>query len=166
FGPLVGATVWLFLSDFLQTALQLGAAWKLVLGVVFVVLVCFLRRGIVGGFQDLGRLARRGRAQKLQPTEATEPIELPQLASVGPSRRRHERPFAGPALQAAGLTKKFGGLVANKDINFSVDQGELRGIIGPNGAGKSTFFKMLTCEMKPTSGRIFFHGRDITAMKV
>jgi branched-chain amino acid transport system permease protein len=42
----------------------------------------------------------------------------------------------------------------------------LRGIIGPNGAGKSTFFKMLTCEMKPTSGRIFFHGRDITGLKV
>ena len=166
FGPLVGATVWLFLSDFLQTALQLGAAWKLVLGVVFVVLVCFLRRGIIGGLQDLGLLMRRRDDHKLRPAEATDPIEVPQLASVGPSRRRNERPFAGPALEAAGLTKKFGGLVANKDINFTVDQGELRGIIGPNGAGKSTFFKMLTCEMKPTSGRIFFHGRDITGMKV
>jgi branched-chain amino acid transport system permease protein len=69
-------------------------------------------------------------------------------------------------LEARGLTKRFGGLVANKDIHFSVGQGELRGIIGPNGAGKSTFFKMLTCEMKPTSGRIFFHGRDVTGMKV
>ena len=49
FGPLVGATVWLFLSDFLQTTLHLGAAWKLVLGVIFVLLVIFLRRGIIGG---------------------------------------------------------------------------------------------------------------------
>jgi branched-chain amino acid transport system permease protein len=114
----------------------------------------------------MGQLVRRRRNYRLQAAEATDAVELPQLASVGPSRRRNERPFAGPALQAAGLTKKFGGLVANKDINFSVDQGELRGIIGPNGAGKSTFFKMLTCEMKPTSGRIFFHGRDITGMKV
>jgi len=47
-----------------------------------------------------------------------------------------------------------------------VARGELRGIIGPNGAGKSTFFKMLTCEMKPTAGRIIFHGRDITGMDV
>ena len=43
FGPLVGAAVWLYLSDFLQTTLHLGAAWKLILGLVFVLLVCFLR---------------------------------------------------------------------------------------------------------------------------
>ncbi|WP_338317667.1 ATP-binding cassette domain-containing protein, partial [Bradyrhizobium ottawaense] len=57
-------------------------------------------------------------------------------------------------------------LVANSDIDFSVNQGELRGIIGPNGAGKSTFFKMLTCEIAPTSGQIVFEGRDITGLKV
>ena len=45
-------------------------------------------------------------------------------------------------------------------------QGELRGIIGPNGAGKTTFFKMLTCEVPPTSGTIVFEGRDITGMSV
>src|SRR5262245_62848439 len=56
FGPLVGATVWLYLSDFLQTTLNLGATWKLVLGVVFVLLVCFLRRGLIGGIEDLYRL--------------------------------------------------------------------------------------------------------------
>ena len=57
FGPLVGATVWLYLSDFFQNTLHLGATWKLVLGVVFVLLVCFLRRGIVGAIVDLYRLA-------------------------------------------------------------------------------------------------------------
>ena len=51
FGPLVGAAVWLFLQDFLQATLGLGATWKLVLGVVFVLLVVFLRQGIIGGFQ-------------------------------------------------------------------------------------------------------------------
>ena len=61
FGPLVGATVWLYLSDFFQTTLHLGATWKLVLGLVFVLLVVFLRRGIVGGLVDLWRLARRRR---------------------------------------------------------------------------------------------------------
>src|SRR5512140_3401968 len=49
FGPLVGAIVWLYLSDFFQTTLHLGASWKLVLGVIFVLLVCFLRRGLIGG---------------------------------------------------------------------------------------------------------------------
>ena len=56
--------------------------------------------------------------------------------------------------------------VANSDIDFTVNHGELRGIIGPNGAGKSTFFKMLTCEVPPTSGKIVFEGRDITGMNV
>jgi branched-chain amino acid transport system permease protein len=56
--------------------------------------------------------------------------------------------------------------VANGDIDFTVNHGELRGIIGPNGAGKSTFFKMLTCEVGPTSGKIVFAGRDITGMNV
>ncbi len=59
FGPLVGASVWLFLQDFLQATLKLGATWKLVLGLVFVVLVCFLRQGIIGGIRDLAALMRR-----------------------------------------------------------------------------------------------------------
>jgi branched-chain amino acid transport system permease protein len=166
FGPLIGATVWLYLSDYFQTTLHLGATWKLVLGIVFVLLVCFLRRGVIGGLHDLFALIAR-RRRPPAPEEAPElPAEAQPLASIGPSRRRQEEPFTGPALEARGLTKKFGGLVANRDINFTVGQGELRGIIGPNGAGKSTFFKMLTCEMRPTSGRILFHGRDITGMDV
>ena len=56
--------------------------------------------------------------------------------------------------------------MANSDIDFIVNHGEIRGIIGPNGAGKSTFFKMLTCETAPTSGKIEFEGRDITGMSV
>src|SRR5262249_33579562 len=53
FGPLVGAGVWLYLSDFFQTTLHLGATWKLVLGIVFVFLVVFLRHGIVGELVSL-----------------------------------------------------------------------------------------------------------------
>jgi branched-chain amino acid transport system permease protein len=73
---------------------------------------------------------------------------------------------AGPILQATGLSKRYGGLLANSDIDFTVEHGEMRGIIGPNGAGKSTFFKMLTCEVPPTSGTIMFEGRDITGKGV
>ncbi len=164
FGPMVGAAVWLFLRDFLQSAFGLGATWKLVLGLVFVVLVMFLRRGLIGG---AAVLIRRTTTRPAPPApEQSAPIEAPAIASVGPARRRQEAPFSGPVIEARGLTKAFGGIVANRDINFAVEQGELRGIIGPNGAGKSTFFKMLTCELKPTAGRIIFHGRDITGMHV
>ena len=168
FGPLVGAIVWLYLSDFLQNALHLGATWKLVLGIVFVLLVCFLRRGIVGAIVDLYELAARRR-------KTTEPVES-DGRSRSPRRQvsQHVRsPTAappnatgGPILEATGLTKRYGGLVANSDIDFVVNHGEMRGIIGPNGAGKSTFFKMLTCETAPTSGKIVFEGRDITGMSV
>ena len=169
FGPLVGATVWLFLADFFQNTLHLGATWKLVLGIVFVLLVVFLRRGIVGALVDLYRLAtdRNGRAEP--ETEAEGPAAAPfdpSRIEPMPARRRSDAPASGPILQATGLSKRYGGLMANSDIDFSVDHGEMRGIIGPNGAGKSTFFKMLTCEVEPTSGRIVFDGRDITGMGV
>ncbi len=149
FGPLLGAAVWLLLRDFLQGALGLGSAWKLVLGLVFVLLVCFLRHGLIGGARDLIRRlsARRRPAPAAAPVAAAAP-----LASVGPSRRRQEKPFSGPVLEARGLSKSFGGLVANSNIDFAVAEGELRGVIGPNGAGKSTFFKMLTCELRAELG--------------
>ena len=163
FGPLVGAAVWLFLEDFLQATLNLGSAWKLVLGLVFVVLVFFLRQGIIGGIRDLYRLLRGRKAA------ADAPSAVPARA-VTPRQMlaRHGGPngLSGPILQATGLTKHYGGVVANEGIDFTVDPGELRGIIGPNGAGKSTFFKMLTCEVAPTSGKVVFHGRDITGLHV
>jgi branched-chain amino acid transport system permease protein len=166
FGPLVGAAVWLFLQDFLQATLKLGAAWKLVLGLVFVLLVCFLRQGIIGGLKDLVALAT-GKA-KAEPGPAEEVMAAAPATPIAPMAARH--PVAanrqGPLLQARGLTKRYGGVVANEGIDFAVQQGELRGIIGPNGAGKSTFFKMLTCEVPPTSGSIVFEGRDITGMSV
>ncbi|WP_298875475.1 branched-chain amino acid ABC transporter ATP-binding protein/permease [uncultured Bradyrhizobium sp.] len=166
FGPLVGATVWLFLQDFLQSALGLGAAWKLVLGVVFVLLVCFLRGGIIGGLVDLYGFISGKRARKAAETEEID-VETPQAPPAPMQAKEVAHPaYSGPILKATGLTKRYGGLVANSDIDFSVDQGELRGIIGPNGAGKSTFFKMLTCEVAPTSGQIMFEGRNITGLKV
>jgi branched-chain amino acid transport system permease protein len=168
FGPLLGAAVWLFLRDFLQGTIGLGAAWKLVLGVVFVLLVCFLRHGLIGGLKDLVRLFIRSRPAAVEQAPAA--VAAPSLASLGPSRRRQQPSFStafpGSVLEVRDLTKSFGGLIANSNINFSVEQGELRGVIGPNGAGKSTFFKMLTGELPPTSGRILFHGRDITGMDV
>src|SRR5262249_18126458 len=87
-------------------------------------------------------------------------------AAPMPARHRELDGYSGPILQATGLTKHYGGVVANSGIDFTVNHGELRGIIGPNGAGKSTFFKMLTCEVPPTAGQIVFEGRDITGMSV
>jgi branched-chain amino acid transport system permease protein len=172
FGPLLGAAVWLFLQDFLQSSTGLGAAWKLVLGIIFVVLVCGLRRGLIGGLDDIwglltGRKAKRAAAAAAAAAEPAAPAPVAATAKLEAAPRAAAVPeTAGVILEASGLSKRYGGIVANSDIDFSVRQGELRGIIGPNGAGKSTFFKMLTCEVKPSSGKIIFDGRDITGMAV
>lgn len=66
-----------------------------------------------------------------------------------------------PLLQTRNLTMRFGGVVANDDVNFTLDEMELRCLIGPNGAGKSTFFKTLTGQLVPTSGSIAFRGQPV-----
>jgi branched-chain amino acid transport system ATP-binding protein len=69
---------------------------------------------------------------------------------------------AQPILEAAGVSKVFGGLVAVDDVTFHIPDQSIVSIIGPNGAGKTTFFNMLTGLYRPTFGRIAFQGRNIT----
>lgn len=68
----------------------------------------------------------------------------------------------GVILSIARLTKRFGGLVAIRDLDMEVRVGEILGLIGPNGAGKSTVLNMIHGLLRPTSGKIVFHGKDIT----
>ena len=66
------------------------------------------------------------------------------------------------ALKTEHLCIQFGGLRAVDDVNIEIKKGELYGLIGPNGAGKTTFFNLLTGVYKPTSGKIYLYGEDIT----
>ncbi|HEV8474791.1 MAG TPA: ABC transporter ATP-binding protein [Methylomirabilota bacterium] len=68
-------------------------------------------------------------------------------------------------LSVAGVTKRFGGVLANSDISFDVAPGELVGVIGPNGAGKSTLFDVITGFQKPDAGRVTLDGRDVTGLR-
>lgn len=65
-------------------------------------------------------------------------------------------------LKVEGLTRHFGGLAAVSDLSFEVRRGEILGLIGPNGAGKSTTFNVISGFYKPTAGRLYFAGEDIT----
>jgi branched-chain amino acid transport system ATP-binding protein len=65
-------------------------------------------------------------------------------------------------LEVAGLTKHFGGVVANREVSFSVAPGELVGVIGPNGAGKSTLFDLITGFQRPDAGVVRLDGHDVT----
>jgi len=65
-------------------------------------------------------------------------------------------------LSVEASTKRFGGLLANRDVSLTMDPGEIVGLIGPNGAGKTTLFNCISGYMHPDTGRIVFDGRDIT----
>jgi branched-chain amino acid transport system ATP-binding protein len=67
-------------------------------------------------------------------------------------------------LEAKGLSKSFGAVIAARDINITVNDGEIVGVIGSNGAGKTTFINMVTGYLKPTTGTITFRGQDITGL--
>ena len=71
-----------------------------------------------------------------------------------------------PLLQVAGLTKRFGGVVAADAIALDIAAGECHAVIGPNGAGKTTLVGLLAGEIAPQGGSIRFDGRDITALAV
>ncbi len=68
-------------------------------------------------------------------------------------------------LVGKSVTKYFGGLAALKDVNFVIKKGEIIGLIGPNGAGKTTLFNVISGIYRPTKGRIYFDGKDITGKK-
>jgi branched-chain amino acid transport system ATP-binding protein len=66
-----------------------------------------------------------------------------------------------PAMEAIGLTRRFGGLVAVNDVNLALHVGELHAVIGPNGAGKSTLTNLLSGELRPSAGRLLLHGAEV-----
>lgn len=69
-------------------------------------------------------------------------------------------------LETRNVSKHFGGLKAVDGVSLQVQAGSLHSIIGPNGAGKTTFFNLLSGTLKPTSGQVFFRGRDITHVPI
>jgi branched-chain amino acid transport system ATP-binding protein len=71
----------------------------------------------------------------------------------------------GVLLDVRGVTKRFGGLVANNDVSLQVKAGELVGVIGPNGAGKSTLFDLLTGFQTADAGAVLLDGRDVTRLR-
>jgi branched-chain amino acid transport system ATP-binding protein len=68
-------------------------------------------------------------------------------------------------LEVQALTKRFEGSTALRDVSFSAAAGEIVGLIGPNGAGKTTLLNILSGVIKPTSGKVFFAGRDLSRLK-
>jgi len=67
-----------------------------------------------------------------------------------------------PLLEVHNVTKKFGSLIANHDVSFDIEEGQIVGLIGPNGAGKTTLFNCISGLYKINEGKVLFNGIDIT----
>jgi branched-chain amino acid transport system permease protein len=93
------------------------------------------------------------------PKDAPAPVVAAQ-----PLPRREHRPFAGPLLEVRNARRQFGGLVAVKDLSFSIHAGEILGLIGPNGAGKSTTFNLISGGLPLTAGDVHFRGESIAGL--
>ena len=68
-------------------------------------------------------------------------------------------------LEARGLSKRFGGLQAVRDLDLTLAEGELLGLIGPNGAGKTTAFNLLSGFLRPDAGAVTFRGRSLVGLR-
>ncbi|MBF9033988.1 ATP-binding cassette domain-containing protein [Rhodobacterales bacterium HKCCE2091] len=71
-----------------------------------------------------------------------------------------------PVLEARGITKRFGALVASDGVSLDLRPGEIHAVIGPNGAGKSTLIAQLCGGLRPDAGAVFLEGADVTALPV
>src|SRR5262245_36216151 len=93
-------------------------------------------------------------------------------AYAGKERSRQAVAFREPGsgmatehvIETVGLTKEFAGFTAVNKVDLKVRRGSIHALIGPNGAGKTTCFNLITKFLTPTSGRILYNGRDITAL--
>ncbi|WP_180024825.1 MULTISPECIES: ABC transporter permease subunit [Acinetobacter] len=94
------------------------------------------------------------------------PVDIhPKVNPVSQSLATPTLPEQGSViLEAKNVTKKFGGLVANNDMNLSIHAGEILALIGPNGAGKSTMFNQISGVDEPTSGEVIFKGQKINGI--
>ncbi|XVV08715.1 ABC transporter permease subunit [Actinoplanes sp. CA-131856] len=128
---------------------------QLAYGSVVVLVVVFAPTGLAGLPRRVRaaidhRRGTRGSAAQLRPFEPYEAV-----AASSPTSDDQ-------LLRVEGVTKQFRGLKALDDVSLTVTTGEIRGIVGPNGSGKTTLFNVISGLYKPTQGRVFFRGADMT----
>ena len=129
-GPVAGAAVITLVKTVVSSHVD---RWSSLLGLIFIVTVMFMPRGLVPGIRRL----------------------FPARTTVGGEG------MTVPALQVAGLRKRFGGVTATNDVGLVVQPGERRLLIGPNGAGKTTLFNLICGDLPADSGSIQVFGQEL-----
>ncbi len=156
-GALLGAGVLTLLKQWLQDLLPhlFGSTGNYEV-IVFGLLIILLMQRAPGGLWPL--------LLRLVP-DAWKPRPSFKAVDAAAELPRRDLPGAGEVLlEARNVTRRFGGLVANNEMNLDVRAGEILALIGPNGAGKSTLFNQLSGVDTPTSGDVLFRGQRINGI--
>jgi len=152
-GAVIGASILTFLKEYLKGMVPsgLGASGNYEIVVFGVLMMLLLHRASSGLAPVLARWAIRPHRRHIA-------LEAPALA-------RRSQPAAGaPLLEVRNAAKRFGGLVAVRELSFEMRAGEILGLIGPNGAGKSTMFNLITGVLPADGGEIVFQGERIDGL--
>ncbi|MDQ0571930.1 branched-chain amino acid transport system permease protein [Variovorax paradoxus] len=160
-GAVLGAALITLLKEKLQDVLPslLGSSGNFEVIVFGLLMLFVLQRFADGLWPTLARIARRW----VRPHAGAE-IDASQPSAPAVRLAQRNLPAKGEVLlQATGVSKRFGGLVANNDISMTLAAGEIHALIGPNGAGKSTFFNMISGVDDPSSGEVRLAGQPMGA---
>ena len=169
-GTLIGPVLGAFLVEFMR---GIGSVytdrWQTILGVLAVIVAVNPRALLVDSLGSLWRSRLQTRPtsrpfsglRSVTPTACT-PAAAGPVAAIKPAKAGRCR--QGALIRAENIVKNFGGISVLSGISFEVAPGQRRGIIGPNGAGKTTFLNILSSTLPPTEGRIYYDGKDITAL--
>jgi branched-chain amino acid transport system permease protein len=163
-GPILGAFLLTPLDVFLRGWLGSVTAGLnfIVYGLVLMVAVVYIPRGIAGWLMAWYKPFLEKLPGGRRPKE-TPPCLSSALLSQAPDP--DDKGEGSSFFEVQTLNKRFGGLVAVKDMSFWIRKGEILGLIGPNGAGKTTIFNLITGFLPPDSGKIEFKGERITGLK-
>jgi branched-chain amino acid transport system permease protein len=170
-GPVIGAGFTVWLQEALAKYPELHV---LITGLIVILIIRFAPTGIWGIIKRVAGLVS-GRLRKQAPAVVIEaPLELGTVEKAASSAAAAQ--IAGPLnaasagappqgialLRCAGLTKRYGDVIAASEIDLQVHKGEVLGVIGPNGAGKSTLVGMLSGATHASSGTVEFDGHDVS----
>jgi ABC-type branched-subunit amino acid transport system ATPase component/ABC-type branched-subunit amino acid transport system permease subunit len=156
-GAILGAATFTLFKDLLQHVLSktFSASGNFEVIIFGLVMLLVLQRAQDGMWPLLRKLRPAAGARQF-PTSRHEPLKLP----------TRERIRTGtPVLEVAGVSKRFGGLVAVNDVSFEVHPAEIVALIGPNGAGKSTTFNVITRIHSLSTGDVRYLGQSIAALE-
>ena len=161
-GVVMGAILLSILPEFLR---EYGAYRMISYGLILILLMAFRPQGILGEVGFFTKPKKRPEKDETGILRASTDLYYPEVDlrtwTEGPRYTRGDH----PVLEVKNVTMNFGGLRAVNDLSFSLHEGEILSIIGPNGSGKTTLFNLISGIYAPSTGHIFFKGKEITGSK-